>query len=660
MAYLEGKEVCEAYEAATKEADKWREDYDEFERLANNGLIADLDEALPKVNDGSLAAALLKMPKRTVPKNLTGRAKALDREDAWLTELANLQWENNIVPNANSQAPFQKKWEVATHKAGIYGGCPIVNLFVTRGSYTGSDFIIPPSVRDVKLEAGKVSDTDSDIIFWDVYYSISQWKTMIEDAKEETKDKNSYNKWDVKLMQEILTAKPDEGRPSNDENSQNTKNGVHKTGVHCFIAFQRGVDAPFSMYHPQHKDRPVRAWANPDPTGDIPVHYLYCYQDFINPYGIGIVKLAGGTQNVLDYMRQADVLATQLGLRPPKLISGDDSQTDYDSFTYTEDADWFAGNAQVERMELADGVYRELPNRISMYQSSLNKILPMGDTSVSAEAGDPLQSKTPAGVKMAQSQLSIDDEHITANLYTTAGLVFKSMINTHFANMQGADPIKVTDEERELLAKAGIEFPVDPITGEPTNELVVEWEQARGTFDFKVEPEEDKTTDEQTQLDGLLKIADFLANPITQQLMMTGGVMMLGTQKVDIGELVGTIVNLSTDNDKIVTEATPEEMEQQEMMAQGGIDPATGMPVEQPVDPMAAEQPAEEPMPVEGDVMPQEAEITPEQAQVNVEAVMEQYNVDQQTAAGMLEAERQGWSDEQIAQAFLTEEPQSV
>lgn len=651
MAYLEGKEIHDAYIEATKEADVWREDYPEFERLMDNGIIEDLDDTLPLVNEGSLSQALYKLPKRVVPANLTGRAKALDSDDAWLTELANLQWTNNIVPNANSQAPFINKWKDAVRKAAGYGSQPIINLFVERGTYTGSDFIVP-QVTDVKLEAGKVSDYDSDVIFWDVYYTKLQVKQMIEDAKEEMAEQEtggeSYNKWDIETLEKVLNGNPEEDRPGNEEHSQKQGKAVKKNGIHFYIAFQRGVGAPFTMCHSNYPNDPIREWSNPDPTGDVPVHYLYCYQDFINPYGTGIVKLAGGTQNVLDYMRRADVLATQLGIRPPKMIMGNEDDVDFDSLTYTEDADWIVGNAKVERMEMANGVYSQLPQRIEMYMNSLNKVLPMGDTSVSAAAGDPLASKTPAGVKMQQANLSVDDEDFTDRLFECFQAVAKSMINTHFANMQGADPIKVTDDERELLAKAGIEFPVDE-EGNPTNELVIEWEQARGTFDFEVDAEADKTKDEEKQLDGLMRIAEFISNPTTQQLIAMGGKMPMGTHQVDIGELVGTIVALSTDNDKIVTEMTPEEqdeqarmMEEQQMMQQG-VDPATGQPMQ--------------PEAVEGEVMPeegQEQEITPEEAQANVEAVMQQYGIDQNNAAAMLEAERQGFSPEEI-QAALQE-----
>jgi hypothetical protein len=56
-----------------------------------------------------------------------------------------------------------------------------------------------------------------------------------------------------------------------------------------------------------------------------------------------------------------------------------------------------------------------------------------------------------------------------------------------------------------------------------------------------------------------------------------------------------------------------------------------------------------QPMPEQA---PAEAEITPEQAVANVQAVMEQYEVDQNTAIAMLEAERQGFSPEEVVAAL--------
>lgn len=656
MAFIDLEDLQQAYDDATKEADQWRIDYPEYERLGNNGLLEDLDENLPEVNDGSLAASLFKLSKRVIRKKMAGRFKATDRDDPWITELANLQWENNILKNAKSKASPRRKWKDAVRKAAIYGSQPIITLFVDRNNYNGADFIVP-HVTDVKLEAGKDSDEDSDIIFWDIYYSITQVKTMIEQATEEMKeagesDENSYNKWDIETLQEILDAKLTEPKPGNQEATAKQDKGTVTNGIHFYIAFQRGVNAPFYMCHSKYKGKPVREWSNPDPTGDVPVHYLYCYQDFVNPYGIGIVKLAGGTQNVLDYMRQADVLATQLGLRRPRVLRGDTAKTDFDSMTYTEDAIWEIGDAQLDQMDIGGNVYSELPGRISMYQTSLQKMIPMGDTSISGtESGDSMQSKTPAGVKLQAANLSIDDDDFMENVDECYEAVSASMINTHFANMQGTDLMKLTGEERDLLAQAGIEFPIGD-DGQPSSELEILWDEARTTFSFKVDSEADKTTDDATQLEGLMGIAEFITNP-NNQILFSGQPMILGTKRLDPGELVASIIGLSTDNDKILTDITPEEMDAmaQEQAMQPEIDPATGMPVEEAMPPeMGGEAVEGEVM---GDDLPEDPEM--EQMAANVTAIMEAYNVDEELATAMYDAEQDGATPQDI-QAMLQDE----
>jgi hypothetical protein len=671
--YLDEEEVFEAYVEACDEADIWRKDYPEYERLMDNGLLDNLDPSLPEVNDGSLSASLFKLAKRVLRKKMVGRARALDTDDAWITELANIEWESNILPNARSKAKPRTKWKDAIRKAAGYGSQPIVTLFVNRGNYEGADFIVPYA-PDVKLEAGKDSDADSDIIFMDFYYKKNQWANMIEEAKEENEEAKlekkqwqarkaaggddfdedepePYNEWDVACMEEILNS-PQEERPGNEESITAQQAGIKRQGIHVFIAVQRGVNAPFMMCYPGKK-KAVRRWSNPDPTGDVPVHYLYCYQDFKNPYGIGIVKLAGGTQNVLDYMRKMDILATMLGIRPPKKIKGDANEVDMDSLVYAMDANWEVGTADVERMEMSNQVYQALPERIEMYLNSLNKVLPMGDTTVSATAGDPLQSKTPAGVKQAQAMLSIDDEDFMESIDDTYEDVARSMINTHFANMQGSDLRQLTTEQRDILVKAGLDTLQPDDMGEGPLELEIAWDQARATFDYEIDADADKTSDEQTQMEGLTGAAELLANPNMQQLIMqaqTGEPLILGTQKIDIGELFGTLINLSTDNDKIVTAMTQDEINQQKMMAeqqaamQQGIDPETGEPI---VDPAMAGMEGQVP---EGEVVPAEGEITPEEAQANVEAVMEEHQVPLNVAIAMLEAERLGESDEAIEQ----------
>lgn len=554
MAFLKQDDLYKNYDASKADAESWRSEYREYERIANNELIANLDKNLPETSDGSLSASLFKLPKRIVSSKLKGFAKTTDRDDAWLTELANMQWENQIIPNANTQAPFHRKWKDAVRKAAVYGSVPLVTLFVERGNYTGSDFIVALP-QDVHLEQGKISDYDSDVIYWDTFYTKTQIESMIEMAKAENRDakkdgRDSYNRWNIPNLQKLLT-KEEERSTAQTPKSQQDKS-VKSSGIKLCVVVQRGVDAPFYMYSPTF-NLTVREWSNPDPTGDVPIHYLYCYQDFINPYGIGIVKLAGGTQNVLDYMRQADVLATQLGIRPPIEINGDADSVDLDSVVYEQDALWFTGTAKVQRMELGNHIYSELPNRIAMYKNSLNQMLPMGDTSISATAGDPLVSKTPAGVKQQAANLSIDDEDFKDNLYITYAAVAKSMINTHFANMQGTDLMRLSDEEKDVMTKAGIEFPQD------TNELEVVWDTARAEFDFEIDTEADKTTDDAMKLEGLTKVVEVIKDPMVLQMVEAS--MQKNGKKLDVGELYSEIIGLLSDNDKIITDVAPEDQQ---------------------------------------------------------------------------------------------------
>ena len=695
MAWYDKNEICDAYKEASDEALIWREHYSEYERLMDNGLMEGLDENLPEVNDGSLAASLFKLAKRVIRKKMSGRPKALDRDDKWINELADLQWSNNILKNAKSMGTPRQKWKDAARKAAGYGGQPIVTLFVENGKYTGSDFIVPYA-QDVKLEAGKASDLDSDIIFWDCYFTKVQWKSMIEQAEDENKEAEdekkawkerkaqaeaaladyeqrasmgmveegeqppiafdeeepkAYNKWHVDDMKKILNGETSDTRPGNEQHIQNQEEGVQKKGIHCFIAFQRGVDAPFYMYHGKSK-KCVREWSNPDPTGDVPVHYLYFYQDFINPYGIGIVKLAGGTQNVLDYMRQADILATQLGLRPPKKVKDPNNDVDLDSLIYAQDANWEIGSGDVERMEMSNQVYRDLPARIGMYKISLDQMLPSGDTSISAESGDSDYSKTPAGVKMQAAALSVDDEDFSENIDECYAMVAASMINTHFANMQGTDLMNLNSEETEVLQKAGIEFPVDE-TGQPSHELEIMWDEARATFEFELDPEADKTADEQTQLEGLQLVVEMAKDPGIQQLMMTGQPMILGSKKFDPGELIAEIIGLSTDNDKIITDIPQEELDAMQAQEEAMAAQAQGMlPQEASPEMMPEQMPpemAEQPM--EGEIVEGgEERLDPEQEEVNIQAIMQQYEVPQNVAAAMREAEILGEKQEAIMQ----------
>ena len=632
MAFFEETELKDLYAQAKDESYQWRKDYPELERLADNGLIDDLDETLPEINDGELSAGLFKLPKRIVDSDLKGRFKSSDTDEAWITELANIYWENKIIPQANYKAPWARKWKDIVRKSAIYGGQPIITLSVDDGKGGTKVDIDVPYAQDVRLEPGKTSDLDSDIIFWDVYYTRKQVRDMIEQAKEEMKNnpQDGYNKWNVKALQSIHDSKNDsEDRDQNEDHESKQDKSVTKGGIKFCIAFQRGVKAPFYMYH-WSSDQVVREWENPDPTGDIPIKYLYCYQDFNNPYGIGIVKLAGGTQNVLDHLRRLHVLATQIGIRPPMQIEGNEDEVDEDSLIYAESQPWFVGNAKVTPVNMSNNIYEQLGNTIQMYKASLQSFIPMGDTSITSEnSGNPQRSRTPAGVKLEAAQLSIDDNDFKDNLYMTYESVAENMINLEFANKQGSDLLKLSNDEMKILASAGLDIPIDPVTGEPmTNELEILWDEVRSTFTFQLEAEDDKKLADAEEVENMVRALELRASDPNFDIAM-----QMSGYKFNLGEAYYTLMKKITKNDKIVEEISAED---KAMMEQGMVDPMQ----DPAIDPTIQEEPVAQ-------------SVDPETAQANIEAVMNEYGIDSNDAAEALMMEEEGEDPEVVRQAIL-------
>jgi hypothetical protein len=255
-------------------------------------------------------------------------------------------------------------------------------------------------------------------------------------------------------------------------------------------------------------------------------------------------------------------------------------------------------------------------------------------------------------VKFQAASLSIDDEDFKDNLYMTYEVVAKSMINTHFANMQGSDIMKLSDEERDILMKTGLKFPQDD-QGNPTNELEVIWNNARATFDFEVEAEQDKAKDDEKRLEGLLKVAELRkTDPNFDAAMQQDG------KRMNVGELYSEIVTLTTDNDKIIEDIDPADLQNQ-MAHAGQVDPNAGVPPQaqaQPQPPVMqgamdgqnGMDPHDQPQP--GDVQP---DPESQQALANVQAVMQQYGVDQETAAFALHMEATGQHAPEDVKLFL-------
>jgi len=287
--YLEQSELKDAYTEAEKTHKDWIKPFDEYERLAGNKISKTLAKYMPRVNDGSLAASLIETPMNVLPSMQTGKFKAMTHKVTWLNELANIIFKTKILPNANTQASFFDKEQIALYRALKYGAQPRYNFFVSTDTYTGSDWSLP-YIRNLKLEPGKFSVEDCDYVFLDIYFTKLQLKKIIDDAKTEAKDAKAEGRepdtsWNVENLQKLvdmaMTSKEMEDQNINEREKQ-----INASGIKTTVCFQRGVGAPFTMFSKHLEDGEIlRDWKNPDPTGDLPITMQYCFETLESPYG---------------------------------------------------------------------------------------------------------------------------------------------------------------------------------------------------------------------------------------------------------------------------------------------------------------------------------------------------------------------------------------
>lgn len=473
MAHLKRKQLEFAYSHAKKEAEEKFKPFDEYERIDRNKPRDDLPEHYPLVTDGTLSSLNYERPLRILGQLQTGSFVQLptenDRLEDWKVEIINIIWANEVIKKANSQLPFIIKIRKALHNAGRYGSQPAYIFPVSNSHYTGSDFILP-KIRDVYLEPGKSSDLDSDYIWMNSHYTILQLEDLLESLK---KHKNG---WDKNKLKAILE------KYKQDEKKMFTDTITFST------CFQRGINAPFYTICMEldDEDKVVREFNNIEPTGDIPIVFIYSEYDLDEPYGVSLIERAGASQNMVDLMMSGHALETQKGISPPLRLAGDLDDPDFelDSIRYEPDAIWLTGGVDVGKVELNSSIYSQLPNSISMYKTNIMNQQGTTDATTSgSSSGNPMYSKTTAGVKHQENRTDIRDAAVRLNVDSFVSRLAKIMMNITLRNFEGEKVIEITKDQHEKLKAKGMELPNGKM------EILIEFDELRkGEFDFAVVP----------------------------------------------------------------------------------------------------------------------------------------------------------------------------
>lgn len=685
----------------------------------NDGTLAAMLVEIPMEILGQMVRGTVKV--RTVQDPETGE---MVEAPGWLKEVANIVWEKKIIPNANTDTSFYIKCVIVLYRALKYGGQPSYDFFTAHGDDYGADMMLP-YVKDVYLESGAKSDTSANHIFMDSYFSRLAIRRIIATAKKIDEDNEAEQKqykadlkqyqadmqaaegrvigmdgegnpidevglpiqmpvepaepvpidqpWIIDNLKKVLVSAIDSEKDARNQNAEEREKGISQSGIKFTTLFQRGYEAPFETFHEGLGDDDasgllkLKRMKNDDRSGEMPVKYMFVWQNLENPLGRGKVEMAGGNQNVADYMTQADVLGTGIGLRPPIGIRGNRATTDLKSLIWAPDQFWFEGDAVVDVKQTNNSTYTQLPSRYSMYKSQVLNLLAKTDASISAEAGAPGFSKTDAGVKFQATRAGISANFMRQMFNQWFNRLASSMLNKHFANMEGKDVMDVTREEAMRLQRAGL-IDSDPNTPEPSvEEIKLVWENMRGVFEFEVDPES-SILKENEEIVGKLIEAIKLAveNPQLQQQMIESGA------EFKIGEAYKALFNRFglPDVEKIVVPIEKQlpgqapgvdggiiNPQEAAALAQGvtGGQPPAAPPQAPPQAPPAQPPlpaPAGPPAPPAGPPGPPQAppqQLPPELAAA-IQEVQQQYGVDEQAAVAVLQARQMGIPEDMIAQ----------
>lgn len=496
--YIKETELAEGFTSAVAAAEPLHKPFPEYERIARNRPHPGIAKELPKVTDGTVAAMIMKQPKRTIQQIPTGKLKS---KDEWMALVGGYILENVLLDDDDYVAELiQKCWALCA-KSLTYGSQPwLVQLIHDGQKYTVSFSL--PYIQDVFLEQGKLSYKDSSVIYVRAWYQPSQIDAIIEGCKQRKKAAEDRGEmyedlWDMKALEEIKD-KVQEKEDASKTPAEREK-GMSPTGIQLIHAFQKGVGSTFYTFYMGGGDDDsdvtvCRRKKNPDPRGLIPLGGMYADFDFSNPYGRGLVELAGPMQNLLDSEVQAYQYKRIMEMDGPVVGRGTGIQ--WSTIKNRPRAIWKMGPQDtVEPVKYSTTSLERFPDNYGLIKSQILNLGASPDTSIGSEVGNPGFSRTPAGVKSMEANLSIDDNYLRKQFESCWQEIMETMLNLYFAEKTGKEVLQLDKATADKVRK------LRPEAVNENNEVMIDYDGELEAIKFRVDPSSSSVQDNQQQVE---------------------------------------------------------------------------------------------------------------------------------------------------------------
>lgn len=638
QAYLTEENVFEAYRKADTYMESFLESVDEQERIARNKPHPGIDKAYPKVTDGTTASIIQKAPRRIIQQLPTGRV--ISDQNDWLSIVAGFIYSNRIIPNANEDhALIQKCW-LMVERAMTHGASHSVTVFVNRGDYFGTDMVVP-YIKNVKFEAGKLSDLASKCIFLESWYQPSDIDAIIKKEKELKKSAKERGEeyestWDMTALEEIKNLTTSKTDKETSKSVPTGRSDVTKDGVKLTHAIQIGTDAITYTFH-NSTERIVRRKKNKDPRGVINVQTMYFEVDGISPLGRGVVEMVGSLQNLMDSEMQMYQYNRALMLNPPLIKRGNfnKSQIKYAPNTVID-----VGSGQdsdVRPLTIDTSAIANFPQNYGLMKSQLLNLTASPDTSISSSVGNPGFSKTHAGVEQQAANVSVDDNYLRKQFESWFERWSESAINLYFAERTGVEELQLDHQTALKLRELEAAGKLEPGFVDENDKILIDYDTATEALRFEVDASTSNMKNDAQQLEAL----DGLLARMEKSSVLQG---IVPPEKV-LGAWNAVVASSGVENPEELSidieewKRQQEQAAQQEQAMQQQMVSAAQAPLEAPIEQ------------VQPEILPAQTEMPPE------EEMPTQEEVDLEDDLAFVTALQDiGYSDEKVQQALALDQ----
>jgi hypothetical protein len=533
QAFLTEDNFKELWTASEKYMDDLRRPYDEWERVKNNRPHPKIDPNYPQTTDGTTAAQVRVVPRRSVQQVPYGSVRV--GGDEALEDLANFLLTEEIIPNSDTQdGVLGKSWKAIEDQL-TYGHVDSFIFYKADNGYFGTDWRVP-YVKDVYLEAGKGSYSECNVVFVKTWYQRTDIQKIID--KEESLASNARKRgekysspWDLKKLKEMIADKKSGGEKENDEKTDaERERNIRTEGFEVIHGFQKGKKAYFYSYTDVEDLGCIKKLKNPDPRGVIPIERMYYECDYSNPEGRGIVELVAPLQNFLDSSLQSYQFIRALLYAPPLLKKGSFNKS---QIQYRPNAIIDLGsdpNSKLEALSVNNPAITNFAQDYGLIKSQILNLFGSDDQSISAEVGNPGFSKTDAGVNARQALIAVNDNFVRKRYEDWISRIFCTQLNLYFQLTQGDRKFPLKEEDVEKLS-----VHQSPYFEIVENELIVHFSLIQDKeIEFEAEASTSKSQDNNETKEKMMEAVETLTktgliqytNPqeITKRLLIQIGV----------------------------------------------------------------------------------------------------------------------------------------